>query len=156
MERLDFSERLRVVLADAREEAARRRHEHAGSEHLLLALLHEEREGVPLPGTLRAIDALGVSREELRRAIESTLLAERAVVASPDVLDAARISYTGRAREALATAGAEARMLRNDSVEPEHLLLALTSDDGGAAASLLAALGVTAERVRSALVRQRR
>ena len=39
----NFTERVRKVLAMAREEAARLHHEYVGTEHLLLGLLREEK-----------------------------------------------------------------------------------------------------------------
>jgi ATP-dependent Clp protease ATP-binding subunit ClpC len=57
------------------------------------------------------------------------------------------------AREALRLAHEEARALRHSYIGTEHVLLGLLREQDGAAASALASLDVTHERVRAAAVR---
>lgn len=58
--------------------------------------------------------------------------------------------FTDKARRAVVLAQEEARMLQHQEIGPEHLLLALTRDDG-AAGQALAAAGVTTEPAIEAL-----
>ena len=57
------------------------------------------------------------------------------------------------AHEALRLAHEEARALRHSYIGTEHVLLGLLREQDGAAASALASLDVTHERVRAAVVR---
>ena len=63
------------------------------------------------------------------------------------------LPVSDHAREALRHAHEEARALRHSYVGTEHMLLGLLREDKGAAATALASLDVTHERVRIAVVR---
>lgn len=150
MEPLEFSDDLRRVLSEAREEALRLEHEHVGTEHLLIALLREADgaggEGTPGPSIV-ALDTLGVDRKKLLRVLEETVLRGRATTPSD------QISYTSRAKAVLELAMAEARVLKHGSVSTEHLLLGLVREERGIAAQMLLDYGVTPDRLRAELVR---
>ena len=149
MEPIEFSERLRRVLGEAREEAARLRHEHIGTEHLLFALLIDgERAGEPSVAT-RALDAVGVSRPKLRQVLEQTVLSGRAPTAQEQLV------YTSRARTVLEHAVAEARVFKHDVVNTEDLLLGLLREDRSIAAQVLLDHGVTLEKARAEVARLR-
>ena len=149
MDALEFSESLRGVLSEAREEAARLKHEHVGTEHLLLALLEDaSRDGdgaTPAAGV--ALDLLGVDRAKLRDVLEQTVLRGRPRAAEE------QLSYTSRARAVLELAMAEARMARAGTVDTQHLLLGLVREERGIAAQVLLDFGVTLEKARAELTR---
>ena len=63
------------------------------------------------------------------------------------------LPVSGHAREALRLAHEEARALRHSYIGTEHVLLGLLCERDGEAASALASLHVTYERVRMAVVR---
>src|SRR5205085_980874 len=63
-----FTERVRKVLAMAREEAVRLHHEYVGTEHLLLGLL-DERKGI----AAQVLTTLGATAENAREQILSIL-----------------------------------------------------------------------------------
>ena len=63
------------------------------------------------------------------------------------------LPVSGHAREALRLAHEEARALRHSYIGTEHVLLGLLCERSGEAASALAPLDVTHERVRKAVVR---
>jgi ATP-dependent Clp protease ATP-binding subunit ClpC len=149
MEPLEFSEALRRVLGQAREEAARLRHEHVGTEHLLFALLQDsEPNGGQTPGVaLVAIDTLGVDRNHLRQVLEQTMRG------GPTTSAQEQLSYTSRARAVLEHAMAEARLLKHDSVRTEHLLLGLLREDRGVAAQVLLDHGVTFDKARAQVLK---
>jgi ATP-dependent Clp protease ATP-binding subunit ClpC len=146
---LEFSDRLRAVLSEAREEAARLQHEHVGTEHLLLALLQDaSRDGngaTPAAGIV--LDVLGVDRAKLREVLEQTVLHGR-----PRATEE-QLSYTSRARAVLELAMAEARMAHAGTVDTQHLLLGLVREERGIAAQVLLDFGVTADKARAQLAR---
>ncbi len=149
MDALEFSERLRGVLSEAREEAARLQHEHVGTEHLLLALLEDSnRDGDgAAPAARVVLDVLAVDREKLREVLEQTVL--RARPPAPEE----KLSSTSRARAALELAMAEARMARAGTVDTQHLLLGLVREVRGIAAQVLLDFGVTLDKARTELAR---
>jgi len=146
---LEFSDRLRGVLSEARGEATRLRHEHVGTEHLLLALLADsDRDDVAPPCMVRLVfDILAVDRGKMRQVLEQTVLTGRA----PATED--QLSYTSRAKAVLELAMAEARMLRAGTVDTQHLLLGLIREERGIAAQVLLDFGVTVDKARGQLTR---
>jgi ATP-dependent Clp protease ATP-binding subunit ClpC len=152
MEPLEFSDDLRRVLSEAREEALRLQHEHVGTEHLLIALLRERdgegggEAGTPGPSIV-ALDTMGVDRKKLLRVLGETVLRGRATTPSD------QISYTSRAKAVLELAMAEARVLKHGAVSTEHLLLGLVREERGIAAQMLLDYGVTPDRLRAELTR---
>jgi ATP-dependent Clp protease ATP-binding subunit ClpC len=151
MDALEFSERLRGVLSDAREEATRLQHEHVGTEHLLLALLRdgERSEGRSPSPAIVVLDLLGVDRQKMKHVIEQTVLRGRAPT------DREQVGYTSRAKAVLELAMAEARVLKHDHVSTEHLLLGLAREERGVAAQILLDQGVTTEKVRAEVAKVR-
>lgn len=149
MEPVEFSEALRRVLGQAREEAARLRHDHVGTEHLLFALLqnHNAEDGPTRAVALVALDTLGVDRTKLLRVLEQTMGGSRTTSGQE------QLAYTSRARAVLEHAVAEARLLRHESVRTEHLLLGLLREDRGVAAQVLLDHGVTFDKARAEVVK---
>jgi len=95
----NFTERVRKVLAMAREEAARLHHEYVGTEHILLGLIREG-EGV----AAAVLQNLSVDLDEIQQKIEETVKKGKAAAATgPD------LPYTSRAKKVLELAMGEAR-----------------------------------------------
>jgi ATP-dependent Clp protease ATP-binding subunit ClpC len=146
---LEFSDRLRSVLSDARDEAGRLKHEHVGTEHLLMALLSDSSlDGDEPPSRARVVlDVLGVDRARMRQVLEQTVLRGR--TATPEDL----LTYTSRARAVLELAMSEARVSKASTVDTQHLLLGLVREERGIAAQVLLDFGVTIEKARAELAR---
>jgi ATP-dependent Clp protease ATP-binding subunit ClpC len=149
LDALEFSDRLRGVLSEAREEAARLQHEHVGTEHLLLALLADSSRdgGAPPSAAGVVLDVLGVDRVKLREVLEQTILRGR--TATPEE----QLAYTSRARGVLELAMAEARISRAGTVDTQHLLLGLVREERGIAAQVLLDFGITVDKTRAELAR---
>ena len=87
----NFTERVRKVLAMAREEAARLHHEYVGTEHILLGLIREG-EGV----AAAVLQNLSVDLDEIQQKIEDTVKKGKAPqTTGPD------LPYTSRAKKVL-------------------------------------------------------
>ena len=139
----NFTERVRKVLAMAREEAARLHHEYVGTEHILLGLIREG-EGV----AAAVLNNLSVDLEEIQQKIEETVKKGKAAQASgPD------LPYTSRAKKVLELAMGEARELNHSYVGTEHLLLGLLREEKGIAAQVLSEAGVNLEAARAETLR---
>src|SRR6476661_3383595 len=111
----NFTERVRKVLALAREESANLRHEYVGTEHILLGLIGEG-EGV----AVTVLQNLNVDLDDLRFLIEQTVKrGDPWRTTGPD------LPYTSRAKKVLELSTSQARKLNHAYVGTEHLLLGL-------------------------------
>ncbi|MEK7239592.1 MAG: ATP-dependent Clp protease ATP-binding subunit [Gemmatimonadota bacterium] len=139
----NFTERVRKVLAMAREEAARLHHEYVGTEHILLGLIREG-DGV----ASAVLQHLNVDLDEIQQKIEETVKKGKAAQATgPD------LPYTSRAKKVLELGMGEARELGHSYVGTEHLLLGLLREEKGIAAQVLADANVTLEAARAETLR---
>lgn len=123
------------------------RHEHVGTEHLLIAVLGDRAEIGTAPHSLAGVvlDVLGVDRTRMKEVLEQTVLRGRAPTADD------QLTYTSRAKAVLELAMAEARVSRAGTVDTQHLLLGLLREERGIAAQVLLDFGVTLEKVRAEL-----
>ena len=135
-----FTERARLVVVLAQEEARALGHNYIGTEHLLLGLLREE-EGAGG----RVLDSLGVTLEEVRGRVEQ-------IVGRGDEAPPGQIPFTPRAKKVLERALREAIGLGHNHIGTEHILLALAREEG-VAAQILAGLDVSPERIRDEILR---
>src|ERR1700741_2518752 len=139
----NFTERVRKVLAMAREEAARLHHEYVGTEHILLGLIREG-EGV----AAAVLQNLSVDLDEIKQKIEETVKKGKAAAATgPD------LPYTSRAKKVLELAMGEARDLSHGYVGTEHLLLGLLREEKGIAAQVLTDAGVNLDAAKAETLR---
>src|SRR4051812_48935457 len=90
MQGYNFTERVRRVLAFAREEAARLDHEYVGTEHALLGLV---REGEGVAATL--LENLHAPLDEVGRRVEVPIKRGKAEPRGPN------LPYTSRAKKVL-------------------------------------------------------
>jgi len=134
----NFTDRVRKVLAMAREEAIRLQHDYVGTEHILLGLIREG-EGV----AAAVLTNLNVDLEQIHERIEESVRKGKATIALGE------LPYTSRAKKVLEYAMAEARELNHSYVGTEHLLLGLLREEKGIAAQVLTSLGVTLEDARA-------
>jgi ATP-dependent Clp protease ATP-binding subunit ClpC len=139
----NFTERVRKVLAMAREEAARLHHEYVGTEHILLGLI---REGEGVAATV--LQNLSVELDDVQQKIEETVKKGKAAnTTGPD------LPYTSRAKKVLELAMSEARELNHSYVGTEHLLLGLLREEKGIAAQVLTDAGVNLDAARAETLR---
>ena len=135
-----FTEKAQQAVAEAHKLAARWQQQQVDVEHLLLALLDQEK-GLA-PAILRKA---GLSPEAV------TVQLQREVERQPRVSGSnVEPRITQRFLRLLALAEDEARQLKDEYVSVEHLLLAAT-EDTGSAGRILKEFGVTRQRLLSAL-----
>jgi ATP-dependent Clp protease ATP-binding subunit ClpA len=142
MQGYNFTERVRKVLAMAREESARLNHEYVGTEHILLGLV---REGEGVAATI--LQNLSVDADEVERVINEVVKKGTPTHRGPD------LPYTSRAKKVLELAMAEAREVNHSYVGTEHLLLGLLREEKGIAAQVLHDAGLTKENAREEMLR---
>jgi ATP-dependent Clp protease ATP-binding subunit ClpC len=134
----NFTDRVRKVLAMAREEAIRLQHDYVGTEHILLGLIREG-EGV----AAAVLTNLNVDLDQIHERVEESVRKGKATIALGE------LPYTSRAKKVLEFAMAEARDFNHSYVGTEHLLLGLLREEKGIAAQVLNSLGVTLEEARA-------
>jgi ATP-dependent Clp protease ATP-binding subunit ClpC len=135
-----FTDRARMVLHLANQEAQRFNHEYIGTEHVLLGLV-KEGGGVAAKVLTRFDVDLRKTRAEV----------ERIVHAGPDMVTMGKLPQTPRARKVIEYAIEEARNLNHNYVGTEHLLLGLLREEEGVAFHVLRNLGVDTEVLREDL-----
>lgn len=131
----------RNAVVNAQTAAREAKHDHVGTEHIVLGLLTQP-EGL----AARAIEALGGSLDA----------AGTAVVAlfgpGGDEAVTGHIPFTRRSKKVLELAVREALKLGHNYIGTEHILLGVLSDDESLGAKALAGLGVTKDRALEWLV----
>jgi ATP-dependent Clp protease ATP-binding subunit ClpC len=125
-----------ALLAAAEREARTLRHDHIGTEHLLLGVLAQTGEV-----GAQALGALGVTLGEARAQVMR-------IVGLPDGPSPPQLPITPPARHALAGALREAIELGRTTPGPEHVLLALLRERDGVAVRVLLGAGVDPRRLR--------
>ncbi|HKC89284.1 MAG TPA: ATP-dependent chaperone ClpB [Blastocatellia bacterium] len=138
-----FTESAQQALSAAQSKAARYGNQQVDVEHLLDALLEQERglaTSILNKAEIRADAIKQRVEQELQRLPKVTVAA-----GGPD-----QIYVTGRLNRLLAQAEDEAKKLKDDYVSVEHPLLAMT-DDRGATGRIFREFGVTRERLMRAL-----
>jgi len=139
----NFTPRAQQVLALARKEADRFRHNYVGTEHILLGLI-KLGQGV----AVSVLQKMGLDLETVRAAVE------KQVGTGTESKSTGSIPYTPRVKKVLALAGKEAKTLNHSYVGTEHILLGLLREGEGVAARVLKSLEVDIERTRQEILRE--
>lgn len=134
-----FTQRGRSALLLAQEEARSRRHEHMGTEHILLGVLRESGDAAS------ALGLLGVTLNLARAEVE-------AMLGRGERFDHNPIPFTANAKFAVEKAVHEALLWGEQRVDPEHILLALQHNSACAGARILRQLGADPASVRSGVI----
>ncbi|MDA2927226.1 ATP-dependent chaperone ClpB [Acidobacteria bacterium AH-259-G07] len=138
-----LTEKVREALSTAQTEALQYSHQQIDVEHLLAALLNQER------GLATSIfNKAEVNLEGLKQRVEKELEALPRLSGSSGTPD--HVYVTGRLNLLLSQAEEETKRLKDEYVSVEHVLLAMT-DDNGAVGRILKEFGVTRERLMRAL-----
>jgi len=136
-----FTEQAQEVLAASQELLRRYRHNQWDVEHILLALLEQEK-GI----TGDILQMLGVDVEAIKQRVGATLESFPKVA-----YEAGQIYATPRISALLENANREADRLKDEFVSTEHLLIAIAGESRGEAATILAESGVNQEKIYQAL-----
>jgi len=139
----NFTPRAQQVLALARKEADRFRHNYVGTEHILLGLI-KLGQGV----AVSVLQKMGLDLETVRAAVE------KQVGTGQETKSPGSMPFTPRVKKVLALAGKEAKTLNHSYVGTEHILLGLLREGEGVAARVLKSLDVDIERTRNEILRE--
>ena len=137
-----YTERARDAFTVAQKEAESFHHNYIGTEHLLLGIIEVEGPAADI------LTYLGATPNKIRSAIEFIIGRGDRDITGP-------ISLTPRSKKVIELAVDEATRLHHDYIGTEHLLAALIREGEGLAAGVLESMGITLERVRSAIIESR-
>ncbi|MCC7262517.1 MAG: ATP-dependent Clp protease ATP-binding subunit [Candidatus Latescibacteria bacterium] len=126
-----FTDGVKRVMQFAREESARLGHNYIGTEHLLMGIIKEGKGKA-----VTVLTNLGLNLETVKQSVEDY------VATSGGTMTIGEVPFTPRAKQILEVAANEAKEMKTQFVDVEHLLLALLKDKEGVAAQILAAFGV--------------
>ncbi len=135
-----FTERSRLVVAFASDEARTLGHADLGTEHILLGLIREE-DG--LAG--RVLASLEITLEHVRSEVVR-------IAGQGDEVTSGQIPFTPRAKKVLELALREALSLGHNYIGTEHILLGLVRENEGVATRILLDLDADAEKIRNEIV----
>jgi len=139
-----FTERARQVVVFAQEEARTLRHDHVGTEHILLGLARE-RQGL----ASQVLARLEVTDERVRAEIVR-------LGPAPSEIDTPMASgpvpFTPRAKKALELALRDALSLGHSYIGTEHVLLGLIRESDGLANAILRDFDTDADTIRRAVL----
>jgi ATP-dependent Clp protease ATP-binding subunit ClpC len=112
-----FSPKVKEVISQSRGEALRLGHDYIGTEHLLLGITAGSKNLA-----VKVLESLDVDTKELRNIIENSVTQKRSARANYNV---GELPLNKQAEKALKATFLEARMLKDDEVGLEHLILSI-------------------------------
>ncbi len=145
MKQEKFTELAQEALAGSQELVRQYKHTQWDVEHVLLALLQQERG---LVGDI--LKELNIDAERVRQEAEAALDKVPKVT-----FETGQIYATPRIAQLLKMAEEEANRLKDEFISTEHLLIAIIGEEKGEAAAILKRFGVDQEKVYSALQKLR-
>ena len=140
-----FTEQAQEAIATSQQLVGEFHHNQWDVEHILLALLMQERGLVD-----EILRDLGVDVEQVKRGVEAAL--EKIPKVS---YETGQIYATPRINALLTAAEAESKRLQDELIATEHLLIAIAGEEKGEAAEILQQHGIDREKVYAALQKLR-
>ena len=125
-----FSQEVNQVIRKSRDVAMRLGHDFIGTEHLLLGIM-EDRNSL----AVRVLDSLDVEIEELVEAVENSI--RRAQASTHTSLKVGNLPLSRQAEKVLKVTILEAKNLRAELANPEHLLLSILRDKSTRASKIM-------------------
>ena len=136
-----FTEQAQEALATSQELVRSYKHNQWDVEHILMALLQQDKGLV-----VDLFNSLGIDINKVRGQVSASLESMPKVA-----YDAGQIYATPRIQDLLQMADAEAKRLKDEFIGSEHLLIAMASARTGEAARILRSAGIDQEKVYRAL-----
>jgi hypothetical protein len=144
-----FTDKARNTVILAQEEARALRHDHIGTEHLLLGLLRET-DGAGAS----ALTSLGIGLAAARDRVAAAV-AQAQDGSAPRQVASGHIPFTPQAKRTLELALREALQLGHDYIGTGHILLGLVRDPACRGASILFELGADQAAIRERVIELR-
>ncbi len=113
-----FSPKVKQIITKSREEARRLEHDFIGTEHLLLGIVSEKDSLA-----MKVLESLDVDAAELQRLLEESI--QKSPASTFTGLNIDGLPLNKQAEKVLKVTFLEAKMLKNEEINPEHLLLSI-------------------------------
>ena len=129
-----FSPKVKQVISKSRDEAIRLGHDFIGTEHLLLGIMSEN-------GSLamKVLTSLDVDSGDLRQTVEDSV---QRIPAAGTSLNVGNLPLNKQAEKVLKVTFLEAKMLKNEEISPEHLVLSILKHKENPASKILSQFDV--------------
>jgi ATP-dependent Clp protease ATP-binding subunit ClpC len=124
-----FSPKVKKIISISRDEAIRLGNDFIGTEHLLLGMI-KDKDSV----AIKVLDSLDVDLYELKYKIESSIQNQRGVSSQ---LNVGSIPLNKHAEKALKVSFLEAKSLKQEEINPEHIMLSILKIGENTAAGIL-------------------
>ncbi|MDX1942078.1 MAG: ATP-dependent Clp protease ATP-binding subunit [Saprospiraceae bacterium] len=124
-----FSPKVKQILNKSREEAIRLGHDFIGTEHLLLGIMSEKSNLA-----VKVLDSLDIDEDDLRQTVEESV---QRIPGNHTELNIGGLPFNKQAEKVLKVTVLEAKMLKNDEVYPEHLVLSILKHKDNPASKIL-------------------
>jgi ATP-dependent Clp protease ATP-binding subunit ClpC len=144
MDQARFTGGAKKVLEEAKEQARQLGYNYIGTEHVLLGLLSVEDTVVS-----RTLESESVTRERVIEGIEQ-------LIGRGDYKFTPAFGYSKSAKRIMESSYAQADMMGDESVDAEHLLLAMLSEQDCAVTRILSGMGVNIDSVEKSVAGQKR
>ncbi len=116
-------------MVNSRNEAIQMGHDFIGTEHLLLGIVAEDESLA-----VRVLDSLEVDPDELRQTVQESV---QRLPSSKTRLNVGNIPLDKNAEKVLKVTFLEAKMLKNEEIQPEHLILSILKHHDNPASRIL-------------------
>src|SRR5262245_60222765 len=126
-----FSPVVKQIINQSGQEARRLGHDYIGAEHLLLGII-AERDSLPV----RVLDALLVDVHDLKKRLERSIPRYSAYPPAENLF-IGEFQVTTQVQRVLKVTFLEAKMMKNEEIYPEHLMLSLLKHSDATATRLL-------------------
>ncbi len=138
-----FSQKVKKVLSNSREESLRLGHDYIGTEHILLGLLTEKDNLA-----INVLRSLKVDIDDLRNRIEDSIPVRKGEEASFQV---GNLPLNKQAEKVLKFTYLEAKVNKDEEIFPEHLILSILKHHDNLASAILEQFNVDYDAFRSEL-----
>ncbi len=138
-----FSEKVKKVLANSREEALKLGHDYIGTEHILLGIL-SEKDNV----AIQVLNSLKIDLSELKEQIIEAIPVRKG---EETTFQVGNLPLNKQAEKVLKFTYLEAKSNHEDEIYPEHLMLSILKHQDNLACSILKDFNVDYELYRSEL-----
>lgn len=137
-----FTERAKATLMHAQKESQRLKHGYIGTEHILYGVASVEGAGSNL------LHEAGITKESIQEMIEESLGHGNNMFP-----DTGQLALTPRTKRLLDNSFKEARNLGQNYISPEHMLLAILSEEEGVAFAIIQSHGIDVSKLKNDIIK---
>jgi ATP-dependent Clp protease ATP-binding subunit ClpC len=139
-----FSPKVKEIIANSREAALQYGHDYIGTEHLLLGVIKDQNSLA-----VRTLESLSVKLEYLKQALEESITTN--LQTATNGYNVGNMPLTKQAEKALKITFLEAKLLKSDVINTEHILLAILKNTETLATKILSQFDIDYDAYRTEL-----